>query len=178
MRLALVLRNADKEDDVWAGQKWVKEFMRTEDDQDSKYGMGSEISTPIPKSCANIREMCKELAETCKGYSDYTCRMTSIQIQSLTMADRDTLYTYDETCMRITEICKKMGFADDEAIKTNRGSQAESVEPEPGWKQVEAKKKGKGKADEPRKAIEIAGVTATGSSTVVEQAARGRSRKS
>ena len=57
---------------------------------------------------------------------------------------------------------------------SRKESQAISIEPEPGWKQVEAKEKGEGKADESRKAIEIARVTATGSSTVVERAARGR----
>ena len=43
-------------------------------------------------------------------------------------------------------------------------------EDEERWEKVETKRRGKGKADEPRKATEIDRVTATGSSTVVEQA--------
>ena len=47
-------------------------------------------------------------------------------------------------------------------------------EDEGGWNQVEAKRRGKGRAEESRKATETKRVTTTGSSTVVEQAARGR----
>ena len=68
--------------------------------------------------------------------------------------------------------------AEEEARRTTCKSKEKDLEPESSWKTVEAKKKGKGRADETRKAIETARATATGSSTVVEQAARGRLRKS
>ena len=59
---------------------------------------------------------------------------------------------------------------------SRKESQAKSIEPEPGWKQVEAKEKGKGKADESRKAAtkNPSETPVKGYATAIEQTARDR----